>query len=231
MPDTKSTATTEVDQGVTGEVVEGFPVTWERIGEVPVDSGMITVLDPCNADHLDYDNACDMAPGGLTSSRGRFQIGAVTRTAFGDGCYDVVLERVDGHPYRLVVELGNFEDYAEYRDRLINAEDRAIEASRAAQEQRAAATGWSKADLQAKIDALPGPRNDGPYTVDGLVDPRLRMECFLRDDFRCVMCGQPGQIRVMHATRDESDLYTVCRNCTPSAADLRQARNSEVTGE
>jgi hypothetical protein len=82
--------------------------TRELIGNVAVETGQNMVIDPCYAGQINYEDACEvtLTEGAGSVGIGNCDLGAVTGTAFGDGCYDVYLERINGRPYRLVVDLG-----------------------------------------------------------------------------------------------------------------------------
>ena len=78
--------------------------TVECIGFVPVDSGMVAIVDPCRADGLadEFD-----ALGGheLPATQGYGRGGASVMSHTGDGVYPVFAERdADGRTLRLIID-------------------------------------------------------------------------------------------------------------------------------
>lgn len=86
-----------------------------KVGEVPVDSGQVFVVDPCYVlkgeygEDSAYGRACDASltdeRAGQFSTSGGFPDAVCTSTGWGDGCYPVYVEYdSDGRVARLIVD-------------------------------------------------------------------------------------------------------------------------------
>lgn len=95
---------------------------WEKIGSVPVDSGEIMIADPCYAIEAAQNRRNDIDSGDFECGEGpvyhkysdgsrRFEAGVYTGTAYGDGCYNVYVQRDDsGSVVKVLVDFIEEED-------------------------------------------------------------------------------------------------------------------------
>src|SRR5882762_3571708 len=89
-------------------------VRYELVGTVGVDSGRVAIIDPCNADKIDYeqDVVQDLRNGDLEHA-----FGIIHDTAIGDGIHPVYAEYIDDQLQSLTIRFWKSPEEAKaYRD-------------------------------------------------------------------------------------------------------------------